>query len=165
MPRTTGASRGTRPATYGRGRTVRLPGFDYAVDRPVHLTVCALEGGPFTEPAAATMVCKVLERSADLSGHRLYAYCLMPDHLHVLVSPAESGRPVGGFLRRFKSFSTREYQCTAGVARLWQTTAHDRVVRKSEDVAWLAEYIANNPVRAGLVECWTEWPYSRVFVE
>lgn len=152
-----------RLATYGRGRTVRLPGHDYAVDQPVHLTMCAFSGRPFLDPNVAAMVCASVEKSTQLSNFLLFAYCLMPDHLHMLVSPGNSETPVSHFLHRFKSFTTHEYRTMAQRERLWQTTAYDRVLRGTDDVMTVATYVANNPVRAGLVQCWTEWPYSRVF--
>ena len=42
--------RGKPPlATRGRGRAVRLAGYDYAGDWPVHLTMCAATGSPFAD--------------------------------------------------------------------------------------------------------------------
>jgi REP element-mobilizing transposase RayT len=110
------------------------------------------------------MVCDTLERSVQVTAHRLYGYCLMPDHLHVLVSPAESETPVRVLLDRFKSFTTNRYWKLGGSGRLWQASARDRLKRPSESLQTLVAYIVNNPVRAGLVQCWTEWPYTKVFV-
>lgn len=154
-----------RPRTYGAGRTVRLAGYDYAVDRPVHLTICAFEGSPFAMDWVAEMVCAAVEQASALCGYQLYAYCLMPDHLHLLVSPGDSETAVDVFLRRLKSFTTREYQRRTPAARLWQTSAFDRVLRPSEDVLGVATYIANNPVRRGLVQCWHDWRYVKVLCE
>jgi REP element-mobilizing transposase RayT len=141
-----------------------LAGYDYAGDWPVHLTMCAATGSPFADADVATMVCRVLEETTTGSGYRLYGYCLMPDHLHVLVSPGETRMDIAAFLRRFKSFTTRVVQ-RRGRVRLWQRSAHDRVLRPAEDPMTVATYIANNPVRAGLVACWEAWPYARVFCE
>jgi putative transposase len=96
---------------------------------------------------------------------RLYVYCLMPDHLHVLVSPAESAANVSVFLDRFKSYTTNCYWKLGGTGRLWQPSARDRLKRPSESLQTLVAYIANNPVRAGLVKSWTQWPYTKVFVD
>jgi REP element-mobilizing transposase RayT len=154
---------GVAPATYGRARTMRLGLHDYAADWPVHLTICAHTGRPFTAADTAVMVCHALERCAELTEFALYVYCLMPDHLHVVVSPAGSERPVSDYLQRFKSFTTSEHRRRTGQQRLWQRTARYRVLRPNEELAVLAAYIANNPVRAELVQCWLDWPYTRVF--
>jgi len=152
-------------STYGRGRTARLAGHDYAADWSVHLTVCALNGEPFRDAEVAQMVSSCVVEAAKLRKFHLYGYCLMPDHLHVLVSPADSRRPIADYLHALKGYTTRQYRLLRGRSRLWQTTAYDRVLRPNEDTMTVAAYVANNPVRAGLVKTWVEWPYSKIFVE
>lgn len=137
----------------------------YATDTPIHLTICAADGQPFADRELATQTCTALERTCASLEYRLYAYCLMPDHMHALVSPADSETPVATLLRRFKSFTTRAFQKRSGLPRLWQLSARDRLARPAEDPVVLATYIANNPVRRGLVQVWTDWPYTRVYVE
>jgi hypothetical protein len=44
--------------------------------------------------------------------------------------------------------------------RLWQESYFDHIVRDEESVARQVCYVLNNPVRAGLVNRWDEWPYS-----
>ena len=151
--------------TWGRGRAVRLGAHDYASDVPIHLVLAAHAATPFSDGATAARVTAALERSAVHCGFRLYAYCLMPNHLHVLVSPADSRTELAVWLRRFKSFSTREFQKHTGNPRLWQYSALDRVQRPGEPTDVLVAYIANNPVRAGLVARWDEWPHTRVFCD
>jgi REP element-mobilizing transposase RayT len=153
----------SKRATYGRGRTVRLDRHDYASDEPVHLTLCVVAGSPFMDRELAAVVCNALEEVSRRLGYTLYGYCLMPDHLHVVVSPSESETAIGVFLQRFKSFTTRMWQKKSGTPRLWQTSAYDRVLRSSEDPWAVAGYIADNPVRAGLVKKWTDWPWARVY--
>jgi REP element-mobilizing transposase RayT len=152
-------------ATYRHGRAIRLSHDLYAADIPLHLTICAESDHPFADQRVAEMVCTALERTTAALGYRLYAYCLMPNHLHVLVSPHDSETQVADFLRRFKSFTTRQYQKATGIARLWQYSARDRLLRPSEDSIVVAAYIANNPVRRGLVEVWNAWPYTKVLIE
>jgi len=111
------------------------------------------------------MVCDAVERSAALLEYRLLGYCLMPDHLHIVLSPGDSQVPVSVFLRRFKSFTTNQYQKLTPASRLWQYSARDRIRRAREGLRALVEYVANNPVRRGLVACWEDWPYTKVFVD
>ncbi|TWT46045.1 Transposase IS200 like protein [Phycisphaerae bacterium RAS1] len=154
------------PVTYGRGRARRLSTDLYRGDVFVHFTICAEESGsrPFADHAVARMVCKSVEHAAAMLDHRIAAYCLMPDHMHLLVSAGCSGVSALELLRRFKSFTTAEYRRMTGDARLWQYSARDRVIRRDERLEEIAAYIANNPVRAGLVSAWMEWPYTRVCV-
>ena len=88
-------------------------------------------------------------------------YCLMPDHLHLLLAgqtPTADQRLACRFLRGQlgKDLSDR------GVG--FQKQAYDHVLRDREaergsfeSVAW---YVAENPVRAGLVVAREAWPYT-----
>ncbi|MGB4258035.1 MAG: transposase [Phycisphaerae bacterium] len=91
--------------TYGRSRAVRLEGFDYSSDAPIHLTFWA-PATSLLQPELAQVICNSVETCSRKMGYMLYGYCLMPDHLHVLVSPAASGRAIEHWLRDFKSYTT-----------------------------------------------------------
>jgi REP element-mobilizing transposase RayT len=149
--------------TYGRTHAVRMPDFDYAADVDVHVTLCAADGAPFENAGVAHMVCDSVEFCSRKLGYRLYGYCLMPDHLHVLLSPGESGRPLKDWLRDFKSYTNNEYRKHAGKV-LWQRSAHDHVCRQAETAEAVLAYIIENPVRRGLVERWQDWPWTKVFI-
>ncbi len=153
------------PATWGRRRAVRLSPEIYASDIPVHFTICADAGRPFESVAVAPMVIGAVERAMELRAHRLYVYCLMPDHLHVLVSAGDSGISVEQSIDRFKSITTNCAWKLGLSGILWQASARDRVMRSGERLDTLVRYISDNPVRAGLVSCWMDWPYTKVFVE
>ena len=92
-------------------------------------------------------------------GIALLAYCLMPDHMHLLVQP-EDGVDVVAFVRRVKSRTTRIYWSEGEAGRLWQRGFYDHVLRGDEDVLHTARYVLANPVRAGLVSEPTEYPFS-----
>jgi putative transposase len=89
----------------------------------------------------------------------------MPDHLHVLLSPARSERPLAYWLDVFKSYTTNQYMRMGYRSPLWQPSAHDHVCRAAETAENALTYIVNNPVRAGLVQGWQEWPWTKIFVE
>jgi len=154
----------TTRRTYGASRAVRLASHDYASANPLHVVICTAAQAPLLAGKVGSTVADAVEQTCELLGYDLYAYCLMPDHLHVLLSPASSETELSEWLRRFKSFTTRWYQKAYGRPKLWQRSAFDRVLRVSEPVVQVAAYIANNPVRKELVQRWTDWPYSKVFV-
>ena len=151
--------------TYGQSHAVRLPDYDYRREETVHLTVCADHGRPFGQPGIAAKVCASVEECCRLCEYQLFGYCLMPDHLHVLLSPARSALAVSQWLRRFKSYTTNEFVGAGGDAPLWQRLAHDHVCRDDETAEKVLTYIVNNPVRAELVRCWRDWPWTKVFIE
>ena len=41
----------------------------------------------------------------------------------------------------------------------WQPGCFDRLLRREESAEEKWEYIRENPVRAGLVSHWSDWPY------
>jgi hypothetical protein len=47
-----------------------------------------------------------------------------------------------------------------GDRRLLAEGFYDHALRKEEDIRVVAEYIINNPVRAGLVKEWRDYPFS-----
>lgn len=151
--------------TYRRGRAVRLPECDYIGAIDIHVTVCATNGEPFRDYATAQMVCRNVEIYCCKLAYRLYGYTLMPDHLHVLLSPATSDKPLSYWLDVFKGFTTNQYMKMGRQAPLWQSSAHDHVCRETETAEVVMRYIAENPVRAGLAEDWRDWPWTRVFVD
>jgi putative transposase len=86
-------------------------------------------------------------------------YCLMPDHLHLLllgVSPRSDQRLAIRFLRRHVDALLGEHKL--------QHQPYEHVLRTEErerdDFENTAAYIRENPVRGKLVEQWTAWPYG-----
>jgi len=84
----------------------------------------------------------------------------MPDHLHILFSPGPIGWTLSRGLRAFKRFTARKSWDYGFRGGLWQKSWFDHVVRKSEELIAICEYILNNPVRWGLVEKAEDWHYS-----
>lgn len=151
---------GTRYKTWGRSRSVRLAGFDYREHVPYHVTVCAKKGTqPFTDSALALMVCETIERMCDECDAYVGAYCLMPDHLHILLSPDESGLPLGDVIGRIKGLTTKRSWALGFSGILWQARFYDHIVRKSKRIASVARYIYENPDRRGLS---VDYPYRFV---
>lgn len=151
--------------TYGSSRAVRLADCDYRDDIDIHVTVCADNGDPFRDDRVARVVTENVEHYCRALEYRLYGYCLMPDHLHVLLSPADSGAELRDWLKRFKGFTSRECGKLGTSGPLWQRSAHDHICRRGETAETVLDYIVNNPVRGGLVEKWEDWPWTKVFME
>jgi len=62
-------------------------------------------------------------------------------------------------MKHFKQLTSFRYKQANGIER-WQKSYFDHVVRKDEDLARQAFYIADNPVRKGLVEDWRDYPLT-----
>jgi putative transposase len=87
----------------------------------------------------------------------MFAYCLMPDHVHLLVSGSPEVSLVG-FVQRWKSLCWRAVG--RGEPSLWQRSFWDNALRREDSLRRQAFYILHNPVRAGLVTCWREYPWA-----
>jgi REP element-mobilizing transposase RayT len=61
---------------------------------------------------------------------------------------------------RWKSFTANLLRRDGLVGPCWQRRFYDHALRKEEDIRATAEYIVNNPVRAGFVENWVDYPFS-----
>lgn len=108
-----------------------------------------------------------VETLRSLGPHRaslLHAWCIMPDHVHLLLQDKD----VVEFVRVFKGKMTAIALAREPGRRLWQRSFYDHVLRKEENLVALARYIWENPVRTGLVgdprkhrwsgsEVWPEW--------
>ena len=91
-----------------------------------------------------------------LERRRLLAAVLMPDHLHAIVTPSsDRGANVSNCSACLKRWMRQEL----GPGWRWQPGCFDRLLRSDESLhnKWL--YLHENPVRAGLVQSWNEWPY------
>ncbi len=85
----------------------------------------------------------------------------MPDHVHALLVPHD-GANIVDFVQSVKSRSSHTFSARTG-GRLWQRGFYDHILRREEDVATVARYIVENPVRAGLVDDAAAYPHARVF--
>src|SRR5262249_26373801 len=120
--------------------------------------MCADRGSPFDDEQLASITCESVIRCSELRRYRLYGFFSLPDRLYVLLSPEKSGIAVGRWRDAFKGFTTNEFMRLGGDAPLWQRSAHDHVCRDDETVRTVMRYIAENPVRGGLVQNWRDWP-------
>jgi putative transposase len=87
----------------------------------------------------------------------------MPDHIHLLTAPLDRELSVAAFLKWFKRWFNKSY----GMCKKWQwqSGGFDCLLRTSESIHEKWNYIRENPVRAGLVAHWKQWPYQKGFAD
>ena len=107
--------------------------------------------------------------------YELYAACVMPDHVHLLLEPAikEVGPKdeavllsLTGILHTIKSFTAHQInrlEKTKGT--VWEAESFDRMIRSERDLQEKFEYITRNPWEDGVVRQgedykWVWWPGS-----
>jgi putative transposase len=97
-------------------------------------------------------------------GFKLFAYVIMPEHVHLVLFPPD-GLKLGLLIREIKSKMAREYFAITmsdirGQKVFWQKRCYDHNCRTMEKVREKIEYCHNNPVKCGLVSEPSEYIWS-----
>jgi putative transposase len=104
----------------------------------------------FLRTANAELLVNTIFRYRDQGRFRLHAFVVMPEHLHVMLTPGE-GQTVERSVQCIKggfSFAVRK-QFTGEV---WQAGFHEHRIRDTEDFRRQIEYVAANPGRRRLID-------------
>jgi REP element-mobilizing transposase RayT len=102
----------------------------------------------------------VAEAIRQFHGQRycLLAWCVIPNHVHVLFSPLQ-GQTLQTVLHTWKSYSANQANTLLGrTGHFWQREYFDHLVRNESSVRRITQYIQDNPRRAGL----NNWPWVEV---
>jgi putative transposase len=94
-------------------------------------------------------------------GYLLHEYVLMPDHFHVLITPAETLERAVQLIKG--GFSFRAKRELGSSMEIWQRGFSDHRVRNREDYRVHINYIYRNPVGKGLAERAADYPYCSAF--
>ena len=99
----------------------------------------------------------------DGSRYRLHAWCVMPTHVHVLITPV-GPHTLRSIMHSQKSYTAKailkQFSGTAGVRSIWHADYYDRFIRDESHYRAAVDYIHQNPVKAGLVRHAVDWPWS-----
>jgi len=93
-----------------------------------------------------------------LSAYLLHEFVIMPDHIHVLLTPKTSLEKGVQFIKG--GFSYRAKKELGSNMEIWQKGFSDHRIRDAEDYLRHVAYIRENPVRRHLCERVEEYPYS-----
>ena len=111
----------------------------------------------------------------DCATYDLIAYCIMSNHVHILIDthiqlPEKFDidtynethfEPLQNIMKRIKGptavYANRSLKRNG---KFWQRESFDRVVRNEKEFQKTITYILENPVEAGIVEQWDDYPYS-----
>jgi REP-associated tyrosine transposase len=105
---------------------------------------------------------RVLAEGYERSPMRILAYCLMPNHWHLVLWPTNEGE-----VSRFMSWVTlthtkrwHGYRHTVGTGHVYQGRFKSFVVQEDGHLLTVCRYVERNPVRARLVERAEQWRWS-----
>lgn len=143
-------------------KRIRVKGFEYKGGYSYFLTICTANKTPyFLEKDIVDFVLCHLRSQARMFDFSIYAYCFMPDHLHLLLN-GNKNADLSAFIRSFKQITGYHFKKTKG-NNLWQRSYFDHVIRNAESMEEITEYIFLNPVRKGIVDDFRKYPFSGSF--
>jgi len=159
----------------------------YQEEFPYFITFRTIEGYPlFEKTKYAVLLAYVLFRSCAMKGYVLHAYCIMPDHVHLLaghqpnqaqaavpaIGPTNINQPIAptagcaGFNVSQLMHAIKSYFVTAMRHKfkfndpIWQKRFNTRVVNTDEYLATIIDYIKNNPTKENLPKKFRQRPYQ-----
>ncbi len=120
----------------------------------------------------ANIVVKKLQQF-DSSTYKLLAYCIMPNHVHILIDTniqkkyitkiSDNYIHIGKIMQKIKGASAREINILLKKkGKFWLRDYYDHYVRNEKELTNIVNYIKLNPVKAGLVKNWKDWNYTFV---
>jgi REP element-mobilizing transposase RayT len=90
----------------------------------------------------------------------LLAWCIMPNHVHVIFQPFGEWSP-SSILHTWKSFTSHEANKLLGrKGRLWERETFDHLIRSVDDLERFIAYVERNPVEARLCHSPSLWRWS-----
>jgi REP element-mobilizing transposase RayT len=126
-------------------------------------------GGAFylRQPAIADMIVEAIQYNADILGHYLlHAFVVMPNHVHLLATPAVALSKLTKSLKGITANRANAISTLTG-SLFWQEArlrvlgkSYDHLVRHEGEFEKIQNYIEENPVRAGLVREASEYRWS-----
>ena len=137
-----------------------LGGFAYHVlNRAVRRRAIFLKSGDYA--AFESLLCEALDRVPV----RLFSYCLMPNHWHLVVWPTTTGQ-----LSQLMQWLTLTHTCrwhlahgTTGTGPLYQGRFKSIPVQSDEHLLRVCRYVERNPLRANLVDRAERWRWSSLW--
>ena len=111
------------------------------------------------KPSIATLVQDSLLKF-DKERYRLFAWVVMPNHLHSLMTRFENFE-LCDIWHSIKSYTAHEANKMLGrTGQFWIEDYFDRYIRNEDHFHKTVKYIENNPVKAGLCKKPSDWPFS-----
>ena len=146
-----------------------MPRFDYRGRIRVFITAATDFRQPLlADQTVAAYVALQLLRVARAQGVEVSAYCVLKDHVHLLMTGESNTAHIPSAVARWKQRTGYWYPYrrphetephNRRVSRLWQGHYMDRVVRNESETLAILRYIASDPLRSSLVRhledyCW-----------
>lgn len=101
----------------------------------------------------------LISAAARASGTEVWAYCLMPNHVHFIMTPSHADGLRATFAEAHRRYSARIHARLKLTGHLWQGRFSSTAMDERHLIA-AARYVAMNPVAAGMTRRAADWPWS-----
>ena len=144
-------------------KSIRLPAERYRGRKLYFLTLCFHKRVRFgANPRVARWIIAQIREHAAASEFFIHAYCVMPDHVHMLAGGRSETSNMLKFVMTFKQETAVEFASRTH-RPLWQFKYYDHILRGADSADRVARYIWMNPVRKGLCATPTAYPFLGSF--
>lgn len=108
---------------------------------------------------------KVLEEGREKFNMRILAYCIMPNHWHLILSPKKDGdlQKFMGWLSMTHTQRWHAHHKTTGSGHLYQGRYKSFLVQTNEYLLQLFRYVERNALRAKLVKRAEDWKWTSLY--
>jgi len=107
----------------------------------------------FASDADYLFYLKNLKEWKQKLGCKVYAYCLMTNHVHIVIDPGEDEENLGKLMKRIAGRQTRYINKNEGRSgTLWESRYKSSPISNDEYLMICCRYVELNPLRAGMVE-------------
>ena len=104
---------------------------------------------------------EILSSLKNQFSFRIPAYVLMPNHVHLLLTPGDDPRSISVLMQRVARHATRRWNLRRDTAgSLWEARFKSRLVDSERYLLECCRYIELNPVRAGLTKSAADYRWS-----
>jgi len=160
---------------------------------PYHITFNVLNREWFFGDETKTkLLYEIILNAGDIKNHKIYQFCIMPNHVHLLCK-TENPHPMRGLenprcgddgcthVFRSEGFPTCDVKNTykynisdfiksikgtfsrkIHTGNFWQERFHDKIIQTDKQLYAVIDYIAHKPIKAGLPEKWNDYPYQYI---
>ena len=144
-------------------KNIRLPKERYRGRQLYFVTICFHNRRRFgANPRVARWIINQMRKHAIACKFFIHAYCVMPDHVHVLAGGKSETSNMIKFVATFKQDTGAEFRRRTH-RPLWQFKYYDHILRGTDSADRVARYIWLNPVRKGLCTVPADYPFLGSF--
>ncbi|MEJ5362740.1 MAG: transposase [Spirochaetota bacterium] len=110
---------------------------------------------------------EILRKAKQKYPFKLIAYCIMDNHIHIVIHTLEDGAPISRIVQYIKArFAELYNKITGRTGPFWNERYKDSIIQFDKDgfhyLLWLLWYLAYNPIRKRLCSDPTKYHYSSI---